>query len=94
MIKRFITYSLVFAALAIVALSCEDRSYYKGSDARVYFSLDTVSFDTIFTTIGSATLNFRVYNRYDQPINIENIRLVGGDASNFRMNVDGYQGTS
>lgn len=51
--------------------------------------MDTVSFDTVFTTIGSATLRFTVHNTYDEDLEVNSINLVGGAGSNFRINVDG-----
>jgi hypothetical protein len=59
------------------------------SDAQLVFSTDTVMFDTIFTTIGSTTQNFRVYNPYNENILISRIRLSGGEFSNFRLNING-----
>jgi hypothetical protein len=53
------------------------------------FSHDTVMFDTVFTTIGSTTQSFRVINKFDQPILISSLYLVGGDKSDYRLNVDG-----
>lgn len=59
------------------------------SDAQLRFSVDTVMFDTIFTTIGSTTQNLKIYNPYDENILISRIRVAGGDFSNFRLNVNG-----
>ncbi len=53
------------------------------------FSVDTLYFDTVFTTFGSVTKEFKIYNRNNRPVNISNIRLQNGSASFFRMNVDG-----
>ncbi len=53
------------------------------------FSTDTVTFDTVFTTIGSTTLHFKVYNRSDRPLVISAIDLAGGESSFFRLNIDG-----
>lgn len=86
-------YIALFLGILFVS-SCEKMDYYSGSDARVAFSTDTIAFDTVFTTIGSATLNFRVYNSFDQPININNVSISGGEDSPFRMNVDGRRGKS
>ena len=58
-------------------------------DHRLAFSTDTMVFDTVFTTIGSSTRNFRVYNPNRQSIEISSVRLAGGANSPFRMNVDG-----
>ena len=62
-------------------------------DAQLAFSADTVMFDTIFTTIGSTTQNFRVYNPYDESILISSIRLGKGEFSNFRLNINGKTAT-
>ena len=56
---------------------------------KLEFSADTVIFDTVFTTLGSATHQLRVYNRNNNDLNISSIRLIGGEASPFRINFDG-----
>ena len=53
------------------------------------FSVDTLRFDTVFTELGSATRFIKVYNRYDQPIQISRIFLPKADGSSFRLNIDG-----
>jgi hypothetical protein len=73
-------------------ISCEERNYYTNSNASLWFTSDTISFDTVFTTIGSATLNFRVHNPYKDDLEINSISLEGGAASDFRINIDGAQG--
>ncbi len=61
-------------------------------DAQLQFSLDTITFDTIFTTIGSTTQRFTVRNPYEEDVLISRVRLGGGDFSNFRLNVNGIVG--
>lgn len=56
------------------------------------FSKDTVVFDTVFTTIGSTTQQFKIYNKDSKTIRIDEIELMGGTNSKFSMNVDGLQG--
>ena len=56
------------------------------------FSKDTVVFDTVFTTIGSTTQQFKIYNKDSKTIKIDEIELMGGTNSKFSMNVDGLQG--
>lgn len=73
-------------------VSCEDEGYLSSPDARLQFSTDTVTFDTIFTTIGSTTQHFRIYNNYNENILISRIRVAGGDFSNFRLNINGVAG--
>lgn len=64
------------------------------SQEHIYFSKDTVVFDTVFTTVGSTTQQFKIYNPSNKAVKIEEIELMGGTSSPFRMNVDGEKGTS
>jgi hypothetical protein len=75
------------ATLAFQA--CYDNENFTTSpDASVSFSTDTVLFDTVFTTIGSATLRFNVYNRNKDAIRTS-VKLAGGSGSYYRLNIDG-----
>ena len=55
---------------AVVALSSCHRIHPE-EDSKVSFSTDLVQFDTVFTTVGSATQNFRVYNPYNYDIKLD-----------------------
>ncbi|MFA5328978.1 MAG: right-handed parallel beta-helix repeat-containing protein [Prolixibacteraceae bacterium] len=46
-------------------------------------------FDTVFTTLGSTTQHLKIYNPYDQKLLISSIKLAKGEASNFRLNING-----
>jgi hypothetical protein len=83
---------LAVAAIFISLFSCEDESYLSSTNAQLQFSVDTITFDTIFTTIGSTTQRFTVRNPYNEDVLISRVRLVGGDISNFRLNVNGIVG--
>lgn len=80
--------------LAAFMTSCKKDELLTDSSARLKFSTDTLMFDTVFVSIGSVTKNFRIYNTYDQPLKISSLRLAGGNASRFRMNVNGLPGKS
>ncbi|GAB4144224.1 MAG: hypothetical protein Fur0041_19190 [Bacteroidia bacterium] len=86
---------LFFALFSIILLQsalnsgCRKDPLDDDPDARLLFSKDTVVFDTVFTTVGSATRQFKVYNTSSKAVNISSIRLAGGSASPFRINVDG-----
>ena len=73
----------------ITFFSCEDDRYLSSPDATLDFSIDTVTFDTIFTSIGSTTQHFTVYNPYEENVLISRIKLAGGDYSSFRLNING-----
>jgi len=73
--------------------SCHpERSYIDDREAKLEFTLDTLFFDTVFTTVGTVTKSFRVKNPHNQFISIDEISLAGGAASVFRVNVDGDPG--
>ncbi len=92
--KPELKYILILLFAMAGVFSCERYETYRGPDAWLGFSTDTVFFDTIFTTIGSATKKLKIYNRYDQPLEISSIELAGGLTSVFRLNIDGYPGHS
>ena len=89
---RNLLYIFAVAILFITLFSCEDEGYMSSPDAHLSFSADTVTFDTIFTSIGSTTQRFSVRNPYDEPVLISSIHLSGGEMSNFRLNINGMVG--
>lgn len=95
--KRFIPLLFVLfctGCLGSLLSSCNDELHYSTNPAdRLGFSSDTVSFDTIFTTIGSSTRILKVYNPNDKPIQIVSLTLRDPETSGFRINVDGQFGT-
>ncbi len=86
-------YTVCFLLVVIFTASCKKDRLITDSSAKLEFSLDTVVFDTVFTTIGSTTHQLRVYNRNNQTIRISSIRIAGGSGSQFRLNVDGMPGS-
>jgi len=80
---------IVFMVILITSIACNRDHLDPDPNARPSFSMDTITFDTIFTTIGSATMNFKVYNRSNKPLLIQSIALANGDDSFFRLNIDG-----
>jgi hypothetical protein len=69
--------------------SCEDEKYLSSADVKLNFSVDTVMFDTVFTTVGSTTQHLKIYNPYNQKVLISSIKLAKGDMSSFRLNING-----
>lgn len=87
-------YSIIFFVFAIWFASCEREDISSNPSLRLNFSTDTVMFDTVFTSIGSSTHYFKVYNRNKYDLKISSIRLVGGSASSYKINIDGVAATS
>jgi len=90
MMKRlnYLLLSLFVLVLMVGACVKEDE-IDTGKDIKLAFSQDTVLFDTVFTTIGSATQVFKVYNPTDKKIKISSIKLGKGTDSPYRFNADG-----
>ncbi|MEI7595480.1 MAG: right-handed parallel beta-helix repeat-containing protein [Bacteroidota bacterium] len=87
----------LFSLLLILisfSISCRKETAYDTSFKTLGFSTDSVLFDTVFTTVGSATKRIRVYNTSKNWIKINSIQLGRGQQSNFRINVDGISGVS
>lgn len=78
---------------AIIACNDEEQ-FVSDGNALLSFSSDTISFDTVFTTIGSSTKNLQVYNNNDKGVKLPFVRLASGGKSGFRLNVDGQYGSS
>lgn len=85
------TVNSVLALLLLVLSfsSCEDTGFSTNSNYRLQFSTDTLSFDTVFTTIGTATSKIMIYNRNNVALKISEIKLGGTNQSYFKINVDG-----
>lgn len=78
--------------LLIILLSAcrKPDSYFQGT-ANLRFSVDTLVFDTVFTTVGSITKRIKVYNDLSENIRIDEIRLAKSGNSPYRLNIDGAQ---
>lgn len=92
--KRIPAILLTIALLIglIPVSSCISDDITTSPTARLEFSRDTVSFDTIFTDEGTPTARLLVYNRNKQGVNISSIRFADPQ-SRFSINVDGTSGT-
>ena len=85
--------SLFILLSAILFFSCRKDSFITTPDASLYTSADTLSFDTVFTTVGSITQSFKIFNNNNQKLRLSQVKLSGGSSSPFKMNVDGTSAT-
>ena len=79
--------------ITILSFSCEKEEYYDSSSIKLEFSQDTIMFDTVFTTIGTATKYLTIKNPYNKTVKVSSIYLAGGKDSPYRINIDGFSGT-
>ena len=92
--RAFAKWLIAGALMAALAWACTPEDMVLDDpSARLEFSVDTLRFDTVFTQLGSATRILKVYNRYDKRLRIDRIAFAKGQASRFRMNVNGWMGT-
>ncbi len=80
--------------LSFFLFSCKKESFTDSPDARLVTGVDTLKFDTVFTSVGSVTQGFTIVNDNDKKLRISQIKLGGGSTSSFSINVDGVAGTS
>jgi len=86
------TKALLFFVFAAIWLSSCVKHTDLGVNARLYFSADSLQFDTLFTAVGSVTQRVKIINTNNQGVSINSIRLMGGSASPFVVNIDGTPG--
>ncbi len=83
----------IVGLLGLMAAGCISDNFSSSPSDILTFSTDTVSFDTVFTGVGTPTARLKVYNRAKKSINISSIRFSNPEG-NFQMNVDGVSGKS
>lgn len=90
--KRCYLFTVLIVCAGFI-LSCKKTSFITSADALLFTSADTLHFDTVFTTTGSITQSFKIYNPNDQKLLISEVQL-GGRSSVFKLNVDGMPGNT
>lgn len=74
--------------------SCIKDDVITSGTVDLSFSRDTLHFDTVFTSVGSATRSFKVYNHEDKDVILTKVSLRGSSGADFRLNVDGIDANS
>src|SRR6476661_4263156 len=83
----------ILAFMIIISCNKEDEIDYD-TGLRLNFSTDSILFDTVFTEIGTTTRVLKVFNYNKKAVLISEIKLTGGDASNFKININGQASTT
>jgi hypothetical protein len=87
--KYFISLIIV---ISILIQGCQRDLILRDANAHIEFSQDTLNFDTVFTSIGSATKYFKVFNKNSKSVILSTVSIGRGAGSQFKINVDGQQG--
>jgi len=86
-------FTAIALGILLFNLACDDEVFEtRPSTGQLEFSKDTVFLDTIFTNIGSSTRTLKVYNRSSNNISIPRVALGRGEASFYRLSVNGSPG--
>src|SRR5688572_6388085 len=81
---------LITLSLAFLLLACRKDSFITSADANISISADTLHYDTVFTSVGSVTQSFKIFNDNNQKLRLSSVKLMGGPSSAFSINVDGF----
>ena len=88
--RIFLIGTSALIALTLIFSSCKkDNVFDTDPSLKLIFSSDSISFDTVFTTVGSFTNQLKVYNPSTKSIKISSINLTNGNDSFFKINIDG-----
>lgn len=90
MIKYIQNY--IFPVLIACVLFFTSCDKIENNEVTLQFSTEEITFDTVFTTVGTITRNFTVHNPSKEDI-LADIYLAGAPNSYFSINVDGLSGT-
>jgi len=86
-----VLFLFVVFLLTQLLFSCKDDAITTNSSDLLTLTADTITFDTVFTRVGSTTAFMTVQNEHNKNIKTD-IVLAGGENSQFRLNVDGVPG--
>lgn len=88
MSPKYLTTLLI--SMAVAFTSCSDNDSFTTSPSNLLtFGQDTLSLDTVFSTIPSPHKLLMVHNYSGDGIRITNTRLQNGNQTGFRVNVNG-----
>jgi hypothetical protein len=91
--KRYANFNNSVLLIALLVLhACTKNNFITSADALLRANIDTLSFDTVFTSTGSVTKSFKIFNLNDQKLRLSSVTLGGGTNSFFKINVDGSPG--
>lgn len=88
---RVLSPALLIASFLLAMTGCISDDFTTSPSDTLTFSSDTVSFDTVFTDLGTPTARLKVFNKAKKSVNISSIKFQSPD-THFSMNVDGQSG--
>ncbi len=86
-------YIISFLIASSFFVSCKKENFITSAAASLSTSVDSVKFDTVFTTTGSITKSFKINNNNEQKLLLSKVKLGGGTTSAFKININGITTT-
>jgi hypothetical protein len=81
--------SLMLLILFLASACRKGERITTDTNAKLTIANEELLFDTIFTSIGSTTKRLKIVNKNSDAVKVSEIRLAGGNASAFSLNVNG-----
>lgn len=92
-LDRLSTLIACFVCALLVTRCTLEEDFLTEPGTRINLAIDTLTFDTVFTEVGSATRFFKIYNPHSRPLLLSSVRVESSNGGRFRINVDGLSGT-
>ena len=85
---------LMLLGSSSIVSSCKKDKIITGGNLDLSFSTDTLTFDTVFVSLGSTTKYFTVKNNSKNPVQLDKIYLKDDANGAFRLTIDGDRGNT
>ena len=72
----FVKSVFFFCLVVTLAFSCRKDTFITSPQANVSTSVDTLKYDTVFTSAGSVTQSFKIFNNNNQKLRLSQVKLV------------------
>ena len=92
-IKKLFSYSLTLVLASLIFSSCQKDTFITSENALLTTSVDSIKYDTVFTSIGSITQSFKINNLNNQKLLLSQVKLMSGTGSAFSININGTAST-
>ena len=84
-----VCYCFILTIFCLTFFSCQKDSFITSGNAKISTSVDSIKYDTVFTSVGSITQSFKINNLNNQKLLLSTVKLVKGPTSAFKINING-----
>ena len=86
--------SILLFVCIIISCELQEEKFSTDPDIKLSFSIDTVFFDTVFTSLGSITKRLKVYNTSENAVQIDRITIGNKNDSPYSLVINGFESSS